>query len=70
MSLNTTRTRLTALTRQLAIRWNETREHWQDAKALEFEKRYMEELLSRTNTAAAGIEELEQVLAKLRRDCE
>lgn len=70
MNLNSTRTRLTALTKQLAVRWQETREHWQDTKATEFEKRYLEELFSRVNTAAAGIEDLDKVLAKLRRDCE
>ncbi len=70
MSLNSTRTRLTALTKQLSIRWDETREHWQDAKAVEFEKRYLEDLFNRVNVAAASIEELDRALAKIRRDCE
>lgn len=70
MNLNSTRTRLTALTKQLAIRWQETRGHWQDSRAIEFEKRYLEELFSRANTAAGSIEDLDKVLAKLRRDCE
>jgi hypothetical protein len=70
MSLNSTRTRLTTLTKQLSIRWQETREHWQDAKAAEFEKRHLDELFNRVNTAAASIEDLERVLAKIHRDCE
>jgi hypothetical protein len=70
MSLNSTRTRLTALTKQLSIRWQETREHWQDAKAAEFEKRHLDELFNRVNTAAASMEDLERVLAKIHRDCE
>lgn len=70
MTLNSTRTRLTALTKQLSIRWNETREHWQDAKAAEFEKRHLDELFNRVNTAAASMEDLERVLAKIHRDCE
>ena len=70
MSLHSTRTRLTALTKQLSLRWNETREHWQDAKAEEFEKRYLEELFSRVNVAASSIETLDQALTKIRRDCE
>jgi hypothetical protein len=70
MSLNPTRTRLTALTKQLSIRWIETREHWRDAKADEFEKRYLEELFNRVNTATASIETLELTLAKIQRDCE
>jgi len=70
MSLQSSRTRLTALTKQLAVRWQETREHWQDAKADEFEKRYLDELFGRVNTTAQSLEELDRVLAKLRQDCE
>jgi len=70
MSLNSTRTRLTTLTKQLSIRWSETREHWQDAKAAEFEKRHLDELFNRVNNAAASIEDLERILTKIRRDCE
>lgn len=70
MTLNSTRSRLTALTKQLSLRWNETREHWQDAKSEEFEKRYLEELFSRVNVTATSIETLDASLAKIRRDCE
>lgn len=70
MSLNSTRTRLTTLTKQLAIRWQETREQWHDARALDFEKRHLDELFNRVNNAASSLEELEVVLAKIRRDCE
>lgn len=70
MSLNSTRSRLVTLTKQLSLRWNETREHWQDAKSEEFEKRYLEELFSRVNVTATSIETLDASLAKIRRDCE
>ncbi|NBV22149.1 MAG: hypothetical protein EBS05_09560 [Proteobacteria bacterium] len=70
MSLNSTRSRLVTLTKQLSLRWNETREHWQDAKSEEFEKRYLEELFSRVNVTAFSIETLDASLAKIRRDCE
>ena len=70
MSLNSTRSRLVTLTKQLSLRWNETREHWQDAKSEEFEKRYLEELFSRVNVTATSIETLDASLAKIHRDCE
>ncbi len=70
MSLNSTRSRLTALTKQLSLRWQETREHWQDAKAADFERQHLEELFNRVNNAAASIEDLEVILTKIRRDCE
>lgn len=70
MMLNSTRSRLTALTKQLSLRWSETREHWQDAKGDEFEKRYLEDLFGRVNVTAASIETLDASLTKIRRDCE
>lgn len=70
MSLNSTRSRLIMLTKQLSLRWGETREHWQDARAADFEKRYLDELFNRVNVAAASIETMDQALTKLRRDCE
>lgn len=70
VSLNSTRTRLSALTKQLSLRWDETREHWRDAKATDFEKRYLEDLFNRVNTATTSIEDLDRTLTKIRRDCE
>ena len=70
MSLNSTRTRLATLTKQLSLRWNETREQWQDARAADFEQRYLDELFNQVNVAAASIESLDQALTKIRRDCE
>jgi hypothetical protein len=35
---------LTQNTRELAERWHATKVHWRDAKALEFEKQYLEAL--------------------------
>ncbi|MFM8469535.1 MAG: hypothetical protein ACKODH_06135 [Limisphaerales bacterium] len=70
MSLQSSRTRLTALTKQLAVRWQETREQWQDARADDFQKRHLDELFARVNAAAHSLEELDRVLAKLRHDCE
>ena len=70
MSLNVTRTHLATLTKQLSLRWNETREHWQDARAADFEQRYLHDLFNQVNVATASIETLDQALTKLRRDCE
>jgi hypothetical protein len=56
--------------RQLSEQWYMTKEHWRDAKALEFEKRYLEPLpglISKTNTI---MNDLETLLKKIRKDCE
>jgi hypothetical protein len=63
-------TRLTALTKDLLIRWRQTREHWRDAKAREFEERYMLQLESTVNSAITGIANLEKVIRRVKDDCE
>jgi hypothetical protein len=70
MSLNGNKSRLTALTKNISLRWAETKDHWRDAKSAEFEQRFMQELFPRVNKAAAAVEKLEELLNKIRKDCE
>jgi hypothetical protein len=56
--------------KQLSIAWQNTREKWRDAKAAEFEKRFMEDLPGEMKRAASVIEELDKLLKKVRSDCE
>ncbi|MGY8652362.1 MAG: hypothetical protein ACKVJX_01950 [Verrucomicrobiia bacterium] len=64
------RARLAAITKDLISRWKEVKEHWRDSKAAEFEKAYLEELLISVNTAVGSLEKLDQILTKIRKDCE
>ena len=43
MSLSANRSRLAATTKELSLRWGETKNYWRDAKSREFERRYVEE---------------------------
>ena len=70
MNLGATKSRLAAVTRELALKWGETKNFWRDAKAAEFEHRYIEELLVRVEKAVAVMEKLDQLLDKVRKDCE
>lgn len=70
MSLNATKSRLGALSKDLLGRWAQTRETWSDAKGREFEQHYMDALQSGVNTALANIDTLERILSKIRHDCE
>ncbi len=70
MSLNSNRASLAAMTKELARQWQETKHFWNDSKAQEFEKKYIEELFSSVDTAMAVIDQLEKVTTKIRRDCE
>jgi len=62
--------RLEALTKELLSRWQQTRDCWMDAKAREFDERYMLELESLVRSAATNIANVESVLRKVRSDCE
>ena len=70
MSTNASGARLAALTKELLVRWQQTRESWRDSKAREFEERYMLELESTVNSAITGIANLDSVIRKIRSDCE
>jgi len=70
MSAAASRARLAAITKDLIRHWKECKEHWRDSKAAEFERVYMEELLSSVNAAVGSLEKLDRVLEKIRKDCE
>lgn len=70
MSLNSSKSRLSGLTRELMLRWLETKNHWRDQKSTEFEKKYLEELHHFTDKSIYAIEKLEELLKKVRSDCE
>ncbi|MFO1440702.1 MAG: hypothetical protein U1F81_20460 [Verrucomicrobiaceae bacterium] len=56
--------------RELSERWHATKAYWRDAKALEFEKQYLEALPGMVSKAGAMMNELETLLRKIRKDCE
>jgi hypothetical protein len=70
MSLNASKSRLTALTKNISLRWAETQNYWRDVKSEEFDQRFMQELLPSVNKAAVAIEKLEELLKKIRKECE
>ena len=70
MSMNATKMRLAALTKDLWGKWEQTREYWQDAKSQEFEQHYLADLVASVDKAVAVIEQLDKLVTKARRDCE
>ncbi len=62
--------RLLALLKDLQADWDQTRQCWSDAKALEFEQRFLHELTSQVNQTIAALDALERVLQQIHRDCE
>src|SRR5437016_1035491 len=51
--MSASRARLEALTKDLHIHWHETKESWSDAKAHEFEHKYLEELFTSVDRAVS-----------------
>lgn len=62
--------RLTALTKELFREWEQTRQFWNDDKSREFEERFINELMAGARQTTNSIEILEQVLNKVRSECE
>lgn len=62
--------RLEAITKELRVKWQRTREHWPDAKSVEFEHKYLEELFSSVDRAVLVIDQLDKLISKIKKDCE
>ena len=62
--------RLVILTRELLSAWGETRQDWRDEKAVEFEKRFLDELNTSVNAAVTNIDSLERILKQIHTDCD
>jgi thymidylate synthase len=62
--------RLTAITKELWVQWQRTKDDWRDAKSLEFERKYLQELMSSVDKTVAVIDQLDKLIAKIKSDCE
>ena len=70
MNLSGNKSRLAGATKEISLRWEETREHWRDAKSQEFHQKYMQELFARVDCSMTILEKLDEILKKVQSDCE
>jgi len=70
MNLSGNKGRLVGLTRDISLRWAETKDHWRDARSEEFERRFMVELSAGVSRTVIILEKLDELLKKVRNDCE
>ena len=70
MNLSGSKNRLVAITKELSKRWEDTKNYWRDVKSQEFEQRYMTELFANVDKTVAVMEKLNELLTKVRHDCE
>ncbi len=68
--MNASGSRLEALTKELRVQWQQTRVYWNDAKALEFEQRFLVELFATVDKTVGVIEQIDKLMSKIRKDCE
>lgn len=68
--MNASGARLSAITKELARQWQQTKEYWQDAKSKEFERKYLEDLLASVDKTVTVIEQLDKLVTRIRKDCE
>ncbi|MBG87650.1 MAG: hypothetical protein CMO80_12215 [Verrucomicrobiales bacterium] len=70
MSLSASRTRLVAITKDLRRNWESARGAWRDEKCIEFDQLFMSDIESSVNTAVTVMQELEDVIQQVKKDCE
>jgi len=62
--------RLAGLTKELRLKWLQTRESWADTRSREFDSKYMEELFLQSDRTLEVIAQLDKLITKIRKDCE
>ena len=61
---------LAAATKELSRKWDALRHEWRDAKAEEFERKYLVELQASVDRAGVVFNQIEKILSQAREDCE
>ncbi|MCI0744649.1 MAG: hypothetical protein L0Y58_04505 [Verrucomicrobia subdivision 3 bacterium] len=61
---------LAAATKELLLKWQETKAYWQDVKADEFEQQFLVGLEASVNRALPVFDDLDKLVSKVRQDCE
>jgi hypothetical protein len=57
---------IVSATRELARKWDQTRQSWSDAKSAEFERIYLADLFSDVERAIPILEELDRLITNVR----
>ncbi len=70
MSLATGRTNLIGAMKTLQQKWEKVRIPWNDPVALEFEREFVAPLEGHVRSSVNAMEQMYEVLSRVRRDCE
>lgn len=61
---------LASATKELSRKWNAAHDEWRDAKADEFEQKYLVDLQASVDRAGVLFNQIEKILSQAREDCE
>ena len=64
------RAKLNEARKDLFVRWNQTKAHWDDPVSREFERTYLDPLEARLRSALGAMNHMAQVMQRLEQDCE
>jgi hypothetical protein len=70
MSAAGSKSKLLAATKELSLKWQDTKNYWRDEKSMEFERKYLSELFTNVDKTVTVMEKLDELLTKIRKDCE
>ena len=70
MSLKTSSAKLNDALKRFRYAWQSARRDWRDAQAVAFERKYVMLIESSIKSALSGVDHMDAVLTRARRDCE
>ena len=70
MSMSGSKSRLLGASKELSLKWEQTKNYWRDQKSAEFEHRFLEELFADVDKTVLIVDKLDELLKKVRSDCE
>lgn len=70
MSMAGSKSRLAGASKELSLKWEQTKNYWRDQKSQEFEHQFLEELFPGVDKTIAIVDKLNELLKKVRSDCE
>lgn len=70
MSMAGSKSRLAGATKELQLKWEQTKNYWRDQKSAEFEHHFLQELFAGVDKTIIIVDKLDELLKKVRSDCE
>lgn len=70
MSMAGSKSRLAGATKELSLKWEQTKNYWRDQKSAEFEHKFLQELFADVDKTIIIVDKLDELLKKVRSDCE